>query len=451
MQSNLRNIKTSEPKKSKLANYSWILLSIGSIIGLISLIAPAGSFHYENLLSWDMWMFGYNISYDWSVGTEIFWTSNPILLTFSLVTFVSVIIANLLGLIGAIELRRQNYYTYRTAGRSSIILIGLTLFYLIAYELHFVISTGVSFWSFLYPSFAVYGQFIGAALMIVTFFIAKNALRYTVPLLEELQQGMQSVLKVNDVWKSYEDLEVLKGISFEVAEKEVKVIFGPSGSGKSTLLRCINMLSPPDKGEIYLRGQNLTNPDIDINALRSRIGMVFQHFNLFSHLKAIDNVSIGLRRVKGMTKEEAYEKALFALKSVKMDAWANHYPAELSGGQQQRVGIARALAMEPDVILFDEPTSALDPELIGEVLQVMQDIANSGTTMIVVTHEMGFARAVASEMIFLDEGVIIERGTPDHFFTSPESDRVKKFLNQLEVLYGSHEKLLKSKNSEGLE
>jgi polar amino acid transport system ATP-binding protein len=258
------------------------------------------------------------------------------------------------------------------------------------------------------------------------------------------------VLQINDVWKSYGTLEVLKGISFNVAEQEVKVIFGPSGSGKSTLLRCINMLNPPDKGEIYLRGHNLMSPHIDINAMRSKIGMVFQQFNLFSHLKAIDNVSIGLRRVKGMTKEDSYEKALSALKRVKMEDWAKHYPAELSGGQQQRVGIARALAMEPDVILFDEPTSALDPELIGEVLQVMLDIAKSGTTMIVVTHEMGFARAVASEMIFLDGGFIIERGTPDHFFTSPQSDRVKKFLNQLEVLYGSHEKLLQFKNNEDI-
>jgi len=257
-------------------------------------------------------------------------------------------------------------------------------------------------------------------------------------------------LKIHDVWKSYENLEVLKGISFDVEEKEVKVIFGPSGSGKSTLLRCINMLNPPDKGEIYLRGQNLMSSDIDINLMRSRIGMVFQQFNLFSHLKAVDNVSIGLRRVKGMKKEDAYEKALQALKNVRMDAWANHYPAELSGGQQQRVGIARALAMEPDVILFDEPTSALDPELIGEVLQVMLDIAKSGTTMIVVTHEMGFARAVASEMIFLDKGLMIERGTPEHFFTSPQSERVKKFLNQLEVLYGSHEQLLQFKDKEEL-
>jgi len=251
------------------------------------------------------------------------------------------------------------------------------------------------------------------------------------------------VISVVDIWKSYNDLNVLNGVSFELMEKEVKVIFGPSGSGKSTLLRCINMLNPPDKGEIYLRGQNLMDSDVDLNKIRSRIGMVFQHFNLFTHLKAIDNVSIGLRRVKGLSKEEAHEKALMALKSVKMAEWADHYPAQLSGGQQQRVGIARALAMEPDVILFDEPTSALDPELIGEVLQVMLDIAKSGTTMIVVTHELGFAKAVSSEMIFLGEGVILERGTPEHFFTSPESERVKKFLKQLEVLYGSHEELLK--------
>ncbi len=208
------------------------------------------------------------------------------------------------------------------------------------------------------------------------------------------------------------------------------------------------MLSPPDKGEVYLRGQNLMASGINLNTIRARIGMVFQHFNLFAHLKAIDNVSIGLRRVKGLLKEEARAKALEALQQVKMEQWADHYPAELSGGQQQRVGIARALAMEPDVILFDEPTSALDPELIGEVLQVMLDIAKAGTTMIVVTHEMGFARAVASEMIFLGDGVILERGTPKHFFTSPKSDRVKKFLKQLQILYGSHEGLLKQSYEE---
>ena len=253
----------------------------------------------------------------------------------------------------------------------------------------------------------------------------------------------KNVLNVVNVWKAYDELEVLKGISFELAKREVKVIFGPSGSGKSTLLRCINMLNPPDKGEIYLSGQNLTASGVDLNAMRAKIGMVFQHFNLFSHLKAIDNVSVGLRRVKGFTKEEARAKALDALHQVKMTEWAEHYPAQLSGGQQQRVGIARALAMKPDLILFDEPTSALDPELIGEVLQVMLEIAKAGTTMVVVTHEMGFARAVASEMIFIDQGVVVERGTPEHFFTSPETERVKHFLRQINILYGHHEELLK--------
>ncbi len=256
------------------------------------------------------------------------------------------------------------------------------------------------------------------------------------------------ILRLVDIWKSYEDLEVLKGISFEVAEKQVKVVFGPSGSGKSTLLRCINMLDPPDKGEIYLSGQSLMEPGVKLNKMRVKIGIVFQHFNLFAHLKAIDNVSIGLRRVKGFSKEEAHSKALDALKHVKLAEWADRYPAQLSGGQQQRVGIARALAMEPDLILFDEPTSALDPELIGEVLQVMLDIAKAGTTMLVVTHEMGFARAVASEMIFLDEGVIVERGTPNHFFESPKSERVKHFLKQIDVLYGRHEELLEPSDRE---
>jgi len=246
-----------------------------------------------------------------------------------------------------------------------------------------------------------------------------------------------NVLEVRDVWKSYGDLEVLKGVSFDVQEKEVKVVFGASGSGKSTLLRCINLLETLDKGDVILRGESLVSPDGDIDALRARIGFVFQSFNLFAHLRALNNVSIGLETVLHLPKEEALERAHQALDQVKMTDWSHHFPAQLSGGQQQRVGIARALAMKPDVILFDEPTSALDPELIGEVLQVMLDIAEAGTTMIVVTHELGFARAVANEMIFIDEGVILERGTPQHFFTSPETERAKKFLHQLEVLYGS--------------
>lgn len=258
----------------------------------------------------------------------------------------------------------------------------------------------------------------------------------------------EPLLQVKDIWKSYEDLEVLKGIAFDVAKAEVKVIFGPSGSGKSTLLRCINMIDPPDKGEVILEGTSLKSPDIDLNAYRAKIGMVFQHFNLFAHLKAIDNVSIGPHRVLGLSKEEARKKAFGALRQVRMEEWVDHYPAQLSGGQQQRVGIARALAMDPLLILFDEPTSALDPELIGEVLQVMLDIAKAGTTMVVVTHEMGFARAVANEMIFIDEGVVVERGTPRHFFVSPKSDRVKRFLDRIKVLYGHHEELLELPSEE---
>ena len=251
---------------------------------------------------------------------------------------------------------------------------------------------------------------------------------------------MSPVLQIKDVWKSYDELEALRGISFDVAEKEVKVVFGPSGSGKSTLLRVINMLSPPDKGDVLLRGQSLMDPEADLSKLRSRIGFVFQHFNLFAHLKAIDNVSIGPHLVLEKTKEEAQEIAHEALSHVRMQDWVDHYPAELSGGQQQRVGIARALAMNPDVILFDEPTSALDPELIGEVLQVMLDLAKEGTTMIVVTHEMGFARAVSDEMIFMDEGVVVERGTHQHFFKNPSTERAQRFLHRLEVLYGEAER-----------
>ena len=250
---------------------------------------------------------------------------------------------------------------------------------------------------------------------------------------------MSIVLDVKDVWKAYGDLQVLKGVTFDVGEKEVKVVFGPSGSGKSTLLRCINMLDPPDKGEVFLKGKSLMEEGADLNMMRARIGMVFQQFNLFSHLKALENVTIGPQKVLGMEKEEAINRAHIAINQVQMMEWIEHYPAQLSGGQQQRIGIARALAMDPDVILFDEPTSALDPELIGEVLQVMLDIAQAGTTMIVVTHEMGFARAVASEMFFMDEGIIVEKGTPQHFFATPENERVKQFLLRLEVLYGGQE------------
>ncbi|MDF1540589.1 MAG: amino acid ABC transporter ATP-binding protein [Candidatus Thorarchaeota archaeon] len=250
---------------------------------------------------------------------------------------------------------------------------------------------------------------------------------------------LTTVLEIKDIWKAYGDLQVLKGISFDLKEKEVKVVFGPSGSGKSTLLRCMNMLDTPDKGEVLLRGESVTAQDADIDGLRTRIGFVFQSFNLFSHLKALDNVTIGLEKVLKLPRDEAVERAHRAIDHVKMSNWIEHYPAQLSGGQQQRIGIARALAMDPDVILFDEPTSALDPELIGEVLQVMLDIAKEGTTMIVVTHEMGFARAVSQEMIFMDEGLIVEKGTPNHFFQEPKTERARRFLKRLEVLYGSED------------
>ena len=246
----------------------------------------------------------------------------------------------------------------------------------------------------------------------------------------------ETVLEVEDLWKAYGDLEVLRGGSFAVHEAEVKVIFGPSGSGKSTLLLCINMLVPPDSGKVHIRGIDLTHPSTDLNAIRSRIGIVFQHFNLFNHMTALDNVASGPRIVKKIPKQQAREIAMEALTRVKLQGWTHHYPGQLSGGQKQRVGIARALAMNPDIILFDEPTSALDPELIGEVLSVMLDLAREGTTMLVVTHEMGFARSVASEMIFIDDGVIVERGDPEHFFENPETERAKRFLSKIGELYG---------------
>lgn len=245
------------------------------------------------------------------------------------------------------------------------------------------------------------------------------------------------MVKVKDIRKNYGNLEVLKGISFEVAERETKVILGPSGAGKSTLLKCINMLVKPDAGRIFLRDQEITAPDINVDKIREHVGMVFQDFNLFNHLPVLKNVTLGLTKVKGVRKEVAKEKAIESLKKVYLpeETWYK-YPAHLSGGQKQRVGIARALAMEPDVILFDEPTSALDPELIGEVLRVMIDLAKEGVTMVVVTHELGFARSVASEVMLIDNGVIIERGAPDQFFAHPKHDRTKKFLKQLVELYG---------------
>jgi len=247
------------------------------------------------------------------------------------------------------------------------------------------------------------------------------------------------ILRVEGLHKAYGAEEVLKGISLEVRRGETKVIIGPSGTGKSTLLRCINQLTPPDGGRVWLDGIEITAPKVNINKIRQSIGFVFQDFNLFNHLTALDNVRIGLTKVKGMGKEEATEKALEELRRVGLEDKADAYPAELSGGQQQRVSIARALAMDPKLILFDEPTSALDPELIGEVLEVMIDLAKSGMTMLVVTHEMGFARSVADEIIFMEGGVILEQGPPAQLFSSPKHKRTREFLHKITELYGGSE------------
>lgn len=244
------------------------------------------------------------------------------------------------------------------------------------------------------------------------------------------------LLRVENIVKSFGRHKVLDGVSFTVDKGEVKVIIGPSGTGKSTLLRCINMLAPPDKGKIWLQDVELTNPRTNLYQMRQKIGMVFQHFALFKHLKAIDNVALGLIKVKGMNRREAYEKAMLNLNKVGMQDHAEKYPAQLSGGQQQRVGIARALAMDPLLMLFDEPTSALDPELIGEVLQVMQNLAREGMTMVCVTHEMGFAKSVANEIIFMEAGHILEAGPPQQMFSEPKNERTRTFLRKIAELYG---------------
>ena len=244
------------------------------------------------------------------------------------------------------------------------------------------------------------------------------------------------LLRLEDLHKRYGKEEVLKGVSFSLDKGETKVIIGPSGTGKSTLLRCINRLTEPDRGHVWLEEVEITSPKVNINRIRAQIGFVFQDFNLFTHLTALDNVRLGLMRVKGMRKKEATERAMAELARVGLADKAHAYPAELSGGQQQRVSIARALAMDPKLILFDEPTSALDPELIGEVLAVMEDLAKSGMTMLVVTHEMGFARTVADEIIFMEKGVIVEQGPPEQLFQCPKHPRTAEFLRRITDLYG---------------
>jgi polar amino acid transport system ATP-binding protein len=242
-----------------------------------------------------------------------------------------------------------------------------------------------------------------------------------------------SLLRVENVDKAYDDEAVLRDVSFEMDRQDVEVVVGPSGSGKSTLLRCVNRLTEIDDGAIYLEGEEIHA--IDENELRRRVGMVFQDFNLFAHLTARGNVTLGLREVLGMSRAEANAKADDYLERVGLEDQAGSYPAELSGGQKQRVGIARALAMDPELILFDEPTSALDPELIGEVLSVMRDLAEGGMTMLCVTHEMGFARSAASTLTFLDNGRIVERGPPEQLFENPEHDRTRQFLGELTDLH----------------
>ena len=241
----------------------------------------------------------------------------------------------------------------------------------------------------------------------------------------------QVVLSIRDLHKIYAGgVHAVRGVSFDVHEGESVAIIGSSGSGKSTVLRCINRLIEPTEGAILLRGEQINTPSADVNEVRSRIGMVFQSFELFAHLKVLDNVTLGLRHVRGMSKEEANEVALEVLGRVDMLERVDAYPGNLSGGQKQRVAIARALAMKPEVILFDEPTSALDPELIGSVLQTIRGLADEGMTMVIVTHEINFARDVADRIVYMDNGQVAEEG-PSSIVNEPKSDRLKKFLSSI--------------------
>ncbi|MBC8480588.1 MAG: amino acid ABC transporter ATP-binding protein [Candidatus Actinomarina sp.] len=240
-----------------------------------------------------------------------------------------------------------------------------------------------------------------------------------------------SIIKSVDVKKWYGDFQALKGISMDVAEGEVLVIAGPSGSGKSTFIRCINRLEQHQDGQIFVDGIELTNDLKNIEAIRSEVGMVFQSFNLFPHLTVLQNITLAPIWVRKKSKTEAEEKAMELLERVGIPEQADKFPGQLSGGQQQRVAIARALAMEPKIMLFDEPTSALDPEMIKEVLDVMKELAKSGMTMIVVTHEMGFAKEVADRVMLFDDGQLVEENTPEEFFNNPKSDRTKLFLSQI--------------------
>jgi polar amino acid transport system ATP-binding protein len=239
------------------------------------------------------------------------------------------------------------------------------------------------------------------------------------------------VIEVIELTKSFGDLQVLKGITETIKDGEVVCIIGPSGSGKSTFLRCLNLLEEPTTGKVLLDGQQINSKESDINKIRQKLGMVFQSFNLFQNMTTLENVTLAPMKTKGVSKEAAEKLAHELLQRVGLDDKSDVYPASLSGGQAQRVAIARALAMEPEVMLFDEPTSALDPEMVGEVLEVMRELAEQGMTMAIVTHEMGFAREVADRILFIDEGIVCEQGTPEEIFGSPKNERTRNFLSKV--------------------
>ena len=239
------------------------------------------------------------------------------------------------------------------------------------------------------------------------------------------------MIRINGLYKDFGDNHVLKGITNHIKKGEVVVVIGPSGSGKSTFLRCLNLLETPTAGEIILEGQTITDPKVDINKVRTKLGMVFQQFNLFPHKTVAENIMISPMLVKKVSREAAHEKAVSLLNRVGLAEKENAYPSSLSGGQQQRAAIARALAMEPDVMLFDEPTSALDPEMVGEVLGVMKQLANDGMTMVIVSHEMGFAREVGDRILFMDDGQIVEEGPPEQMFNNPQHPRTRDFLSKV--------------------
>ncbi len=239
------------------------------------------------------------------------------------------------------------------------------------------------------------------------------------------------MIEVKNLKKSFGKLQVLKGINEKIEEQEVVCVIGPSGSGKSTFLRCLNLLEEPTEGDVYLDGKKINEPGVDIDSVRVKLGMVFQNFNLFPHMSVLDNITLAPIKVKGKSREEAESIAHKILEVVGLSDKAEEFPAKLSGGQKQRVAIARALAMGPEVMLFDEPTSALDPEMVGEVLNVMKKLAEHGMTMVIVTHEMGFAREVADRVLFMDQGIVMEQGTPKELFENPQNERTKSFLSKV--------------------